>query len=548
MCASKRKNELETMSHLKINTCGTPCNPSLKPYPNFNVQSDVELLKKAMDGMGTDEAMIVDILGTRTSQQRVEIAEAYKASYGEDLQKRLKRELSGDFKKLVSLMFYTIPQLKARIIYDAIHGLGTDERALVEVICTSTNSEIEQLKKDYAKTSEDSLEEDIKGDTSGYFKRILVALLAAQRHEPTEQQLKDLANRGLDAVIDKRAAEMDAQKLYDAGEKKLGTDEETFINILCTRGPWQLAAIAKAYEKISDKRLIEAIKHNYCNHFDNIAKNPSRYYQGKINPNQTFTVLSFKPVAANINTPMAFAALLEESMRGAGTNDNQLMRIIVWRSEVDMKEIKNCYLARYNRELVDDVKDDTSGDYEALLCRLLGSQKCRGPVARSEPILLNQQMTVEELLEINNFIQPLDDGVVDDNLDDDLALFFNNSILIPPPNGLKDDSIHFPKLLYICILYDNTSVFVHETAMISLRAHCTHDLTHVLDQMTHIDSLCIPTHIRADVLVTHLFLRCPLNAFVPYLSLTRLNPHCGLSQLLQSRSVHRLALTAPTGY
>lgn len=63
------------------------------------------------------------------------------------------------------------------------------------------------------------MENDIIDDTSGYFKRILVALLAAQRHEPTEQQLKDLANRGLDAVIDKRAAEMDAQKLYDAGEK-----------------------------------------------------------------------------------------------------------------------------------------------------------------------------------------------------------------------------------------------------------------------------------------------------------------------------------------
>lgn len=35
-----------------ITTCGLPCNPTLKPYPNFNANSDVELLKKAMDGMG----------------------------------------------------------------------------------------------------------------------------------------------------------------------------------------------------------------------------------------------------------------------------------------------------------------------------------------------------------------------------------------------------------------------------------------------------------------------------------------------------------------
>ena len=63
------------------------------------------------------------------------------------------------------------------------------------------------------------MEEDIASDTSGYFKRILVALMAAHRHEPTEQQLKDIINRGIDSVIDKRAADADAQKLYDAGEK-----------------------------------------------------------------------------------------------------------------------------------------------------------------------------------------------------------------------------------------------------------------------------------------------------------------------------------------
>ncbi|KAM7534679.1 hypothetical protein Aperf_G00000110924 [Anoplocephala perfoliata] len=349
------------MSQFRINTCGTVCNPTLKPYPNFNAQSDVELLKKAMDGLGTDEAIVIDVLGTRTSQQRVEIANAYKASYGEDLRKRLQSELSGDFGALVDLMFFTIPELKAQICYKAMRGLGTDERALIEVICTSTNAELVELKREYAKVcqdngksaSEDTLEKDVEGDTSGYFKRILVALLAAQRHQPSEQQLKDITARGLDAVVDMRAAEQDAQKLYDAGEKRLGTDEATFINILCTRGPWELAAIAKAYERISDKRLIEAIASETSGDF-----------------RQALTTT----LMANINTPMAFAELLEDSISGLGTEDDQLRRLVVWRSEIDMKEIKNCYLTRYNRELVDDVKGDTSGDYEALLCRLLGAQ------------------------------------------------------------------------------------------------------------------------------------------------------------------------------
>ncbi len=39
-----------------------------------------------------------------------------------------------------------------------------------------------------------------------------------------------------------------------------------------------------------------------------------------------------------------------------------------------MKEIKNCYLTRYNKDLIEDVKDDTSGDYEKLLVQLLGGR------------------------------------------------------------------------------------------------------------------------------------------------------------------------------
>lgn len=69
----------------------------------------------------------------------------------QDLRERLQSELSGDFGELVDLMFYSIPELKAQLCYDAIKGAGTDELALIEVICTSTNSEIEELKKEYAK-------------------------------------------------------------------------------------------------------------------------------------------------------------------------------------------------------------------------------------------------------------------------------------------------------------------------------------------------------------------------------------------------------------
>ena len=52
-----------------------------------------------------------------------------------------------------------------------------------------------------------SIEKDVKGDTSGYFQKILVALLMGQRDES-------------DSVDAEKAIE-DAQKLYKAGKSNI---------------------------------------------------------------------------------------------------------------------------------------------------------------------------------------------------------------------------------------------------------------------------------------------------------------------------------------
>ncbi len=46
---------------VKIDVNGKPCNPTLKAYPNFNANTDVELLKKAMDGLGMCQATAVAV-------------------------------------------------------------------------------------------------------------------------------------------------------------------------------------------------------------------------------------------------------------------------------------------------------------------------------------------------------------------------------------------------------------------------------------------------------------------------------------------------------
>lgn len=52
------------------------------PADNFNAQEDAELLNKAMKGLGTDEAAITFILGSRSNKQRMEIKVQFKQLFG----------------------------------------------------------------------------------------------------------------------------------------------------------------------------------------------------------------------------------------------------------------------------------------------------------------------------------------------------------------------------------------------------------------------------------------------------------------------------------
>lgn len=216
-------------------------------------------------------------------------------------------------------------------------GLGTDEDTLIEILASRTNREILDIKKAYKEDYKKDLEDDIKSDTSSDFKAALLALCKAGRTEGVSEQLID----------------SDARALYEAGEGRKGKDCAAFIEILTTRSACHLRKVFDRYAKYSKVDVAKAI---------------DLEMKGDIESCLTAVVKCAG------SRPAFFAEKLYLAMKGKGTRKNILTRIMVSRSEIDMKRIKDEYKKNYGKTLYQDILDDTKGDYEKILLALCGGE------------------------------------------------------------------------------------------------------------------------------------------------------------------------------
>lgn len=67
-----------------------------------------------------------------------------------------------------------------------------------------------------------------------------------------------------------------------------------------------------------------------------------------------------------------FEKVLRLSIKGLGTDEEAITRVLVTRAEVDMKRVMEEYYRRNSVQLESDIKGDTSGDYERMLLALIG--------------------------------------------------------------------------------------------------------------------------------------------------------------------------------
>ncbi|MED6260865.1 Annexin A4 [Ataeniobius toweri] len=305
----------------------------------FDAAADAQKLREAMKGAGTDEAAIIDVLAHRTIAQRQRIKEAYKQTVGKELADELSSELSGNFKAVVLGLLMLPPVYDAYELKSAMKGAGTEEACLIDILASRTNAEINAINVIYKKEYEKTLEDAVSGDTSGMFKRVLVSLLTAGRDEGDK--------------VDDAQAVQDAKDIYEAGEARWGTDEVKFLTVLCVRNRKHLLKVFDEYQKISGKDIEESIKREMSGCLEDVFLAIVKCMKSK---------------------PAFFAERLYKSMKGLGTTDSVLIRIMVSRAEIDMLDIKAEFQKMYKKSLHSFIKGDTSGDYRKILLELCGSE------------------------------------------------------------------------------------------------------------------------------------------------------------------------------
>jgi len=297
-------------------------------------------LRAAMKGFGTNETALINVLSRLGPLEINTVKSTYHSRHHRDLVKDVHSETSGHFRDALEAILRGPLDQDCHELNESIKGLGTKESAMNDVLLARSNADLQAIKSRYHQKYGRTVEADVKADLSMKTERLFEMVMSGRRAEEA-------------APIIPQQVDQDVRDIYGATEGRAGTDQMTVCAILAARSQAQIRAIAQAYRNHYHRALDEVIRKEFSGHMEqalmyivNAASDPAKHD----------------------------ADMLEDAMRGMGTNDAALIRRIVaihWNPD-RLQQCKGAYRHFYKRELAQRIKDETSGDYKRLAVACIG--------------------------------------------------------------------------------------------------------------------------------------------------------------------------------
>ena len=293
-----------------------------------SISSQAELLHSSIFTKKNEE-QIFNIIASTTLSDRISISRYYKGAYDSSLFSDLQSKIGSDFGYCAGQCFlspieFCLHHLKLGLKKD-------DETTIFEILTSRTSEELKIIEKVYKMDTGLDLRAELSKKFKGIISRNLLLLFDIQRSTNTNPRKNECERLG------KLLAETDIKNWVE--------DEKIFKEIFVQKSPEELVLIARYYYKNTENNITDIIDKKLKGNNQKLIK--EKLYN-------------------NIMPHELFAEKINSAIKGLGTNEELLSRVLVSRCEIDMPLIREIYEYKYNIELKKDIEDDTSGIYMKL--------------------------------------------------------------------------------------------------------------------------------------------------------------------------------------
>ncbi|RZF40492.1 hypothetical protein LSTR_LSTR000371 [Laodelphax striatellus] len=312
-------------------------------YRETNIEEDAKAVSAAVDRWGTDESALINILAGRTSKQRNEIVNSYnQLNLKQNMRNKVRDDTSGTFQKILVKLMYPMEEFLAREIRLSLEENNKKNVAYIQILCTCNKEMLNPIKEAYFKAFQISLPQDIENRVEDVPARMFLLRVIGSF---------DLPPRSFEGFDDKKVKEHMKYIPESKGKCRLEENGKLFT-LLSKESFTHISTVVREYgAKHKDDPVVKRIKENCEDDLLRIvyttivsyAEHPARYY----------------------------AQLLKDAMDGIGTKERVLDLVIIWRSEIDLKEVNKSFYELTHQSLEKWVKGDTDGDYEKTLLKLI---------------------------------------------------------------------------------------------------------------------------------------------------------------------------------